>query len=91
MLHPNVMLFHLCDHLRIKTILALTPGGIDFGFISNTNWPNCTFHFSAEENEITFDPGDIIINVEKIDQGWWVGIGPDGRQGMFPANYVEEI
>lgn len=44
---------------------------------------------SAEENEINFDPGDVISNIEMIDEGWWIGTGPDGAHGMFPANYVE--
>lgn len=33
----------------------------------------------------------MITNIEKIDDGWWRGTGPDGRYGLFPANYVEEI
>lgn len=47
------------------------------------------FLILAEENEITFDPGDIITNIEMIDEGWWLGDGPDGSRGMFPSNYVE--
>ena len=50
-----------------------------------------TYLFSEDESEITFDPGDIITDVNKIDEGWWTGTGPDGRHGMFPANYVEEM
>lgn len=46
---------------------------------------------AAEENEITFDPDDIITNIEMIDDGWWLGDGPDGKRGMFPSNYVEVI
>ena len=46
---------------------------------------------TADESEITFDPEDIITNVEQIDEGWWRGTGPDGSTGMFPANYVELI
>ena len=44
-----------------------------------------------EDNEITFDPDDIITDIDQIDDGWWVGTAPDGKRGMFPANYVEEI
>jgi Variant SH3 domain len=43
----------------------------------------------GEENEITFDPDDVITNIEMIDEGWWIGTAPDGRRGMFPSNYVE--
>jgi len=46
---------------------------------------------SDEDNEISFDPDDIIYDIDKIDEGWWVGTAPDGNRGMFPANYVEEI
>ncbi|XP_070540764.1 drebrin-like protein B [Ptychodera flava] len=46
---------------------------------------------ASDDTEISFDPGDIITQVEKIDDGWWQGVGPDGSYGMFPANYVEEI
>ena len=47
------------------------------------------FHVSAEENEISFDPDNIITNIEMIDEGWWLGTGPDGKHGMFPSNFVE--
>jgi drebrin-like protein len=47
---------------------------------------------AADETEITFDPGDIITHIDQIDEGWWQGLGPDGRTyGLFPANYVEII
>ncbi|XP_024154709.1 drebrin-like protein B isoform X2 [Oryzias melastigma] len=44
---------------------------------------------AADESEITFDPDDIITNIEKIDEGWWRGVGPSGNYGLFPSNYVE--
>lgn len=46
---------------------------------------------AADDTEITFDPGDIITNIDAIDEGWWQGLGPDGTYGLFPANYVEVI
>ncbi|XP_066934846.1 drebrin-like protein B [Clytia hemisphaerica] len=46
---------------------------------------------AADDSEITFDPEDVITNIEKIDDGWWRGEAPDGSYGLFPANYVEEI
>ncbi|CAL4065961.1 unnamed protein product, partial [Meganyctiphanes norvegica] len=44
---------------------------------------------AADDTEITFDPGEIITNIDQIDEGWWQGVGPDGNFGLFPANYVE--
>lgn len=53
--------------------------------------PLNSLFISADDSEITFDPGDIITDIEQIDEGWWKGTGPDGNNGMFPANYVELI
>ena len=47
------------------------------------------FSYTADDTEITFDPGDIITQIEQVDEGWWIGVAPDGNKGMFPANYVE--
>ncbi|KAG9263420.1 drebrin-like protein B isoform X1 [Astyanax mexicanus] len=50
------------------------------------------YDYQAEdESEISINPGDIITEVEMLDQGWWRGCGADGCYGMFPANYVELI
>ena len=43
---------------------------------------------AADETEITFDPDDVITEIEQIDEGWWRGRGPGGNVGLFPANYV---
>uniref|UniRef100_A0A8C1VDF5 Cortactin n=1 Tax=Cyprinus carpio TaxID=7962 RepID=A0A8C1VDF5_CYPCA len=40
------------------------------------------------DDEISFDPDDIITNIEMIDEGWWRGVCR-GAYGLFPANYVE--
>ncbi|XP_032869930.1 drebrin-like protein isoform X10 [Amblyraja radiata] len=44
---------------------------------------------AADSTEISFDPDDIISDIEQIDEGWWRGYAADGTFGMFPANYVE--
>lgn len=50
------------------------------------------YDYQAEdESEISFEPGDVISNVEMVDKAWWRGCSKDGRQGLFPANYVETI
>ncbi|KAM4018148.1 src substrate cortactin isoform 2-T2 [Anomaloglossus baeobatrachus] len=43
---------------------------------------------AAGDDEISFDPDDIITNIEMIDDGWWRGFCKE-RYGLFPANYVE--
>jgi len=32
--------------------------------------------------------GEFIAN---IDEGWWTSIGPGGKTGLFPSNYVEVV
>merc|ERR1712037_486051 len=42
------------------------------------------------DDEISFDPNDIITNIEMVDEGWWIG-ECRGKFGLFPANYVETL
>nr|UEK51457.1 drebrin-like protein B-like protein 2 [Parasacculina yatsui] len=46
---------------------------------------------AADDTEITFDPGDIITNIDRVDPGWWQGLAASGQFGLFPANFVELI
>ncbi|XP_061623186.1 drebrin-like protein A isoform X1 [Phyllopteryx taeniolatus] len=48
-------------------------------------------YHAEDDSEISFEPGDIIRDVETVDKAWWRGWSKDGRQGLFPANYVEPI
>ncbi|XP_061579114.1 nebulin isoform X4 [Cololabis saira] len=47
---------------------------------------------SADNDEVTFKDGDVIVNVQSIDEGWMYGtVQRTGKTGMLPANYVEAI
>uniref|UniRef100_A0A8C9Y3U4 Rho guanine nucleotide exchange factor (GEF) 7a n=1 Tax=Sander lucioperca TaxID=283035 RepID=A0A8C9Y3U4_SANLU len=49
------------------------------------------FNFQQNnEDELTFDKGDIIGVTRQEDGGWWEGM-LNGRTGWFPSNYVREI
>lgn len=61
----------------------------NFKYLESKKATKYLLSFTADASEITFDPDDIITNIEQIDPGWWTGVTPDGSQGMFPANYVE--
>lgn len=60
-------------------------------FSSLKTWPFCLFSLSADgEDEISFDPDDIIEDIDEVDEGWWMGTC-HGQRGLFPSNYVELI
>nr|CAB3264277.1 nebulin [Phallusia mammillata] len=47
---------------------------------------------AADDDEITFQDGDIIINAQSIDEGWMFGTClRTGQTGMLPANYVQTV
>ncbi|XP_056627486.1 LIM and SH3 domain protein 1-like isoform X2 [Triplophysa dalaica] len=47
---------------------------------------------AADEDEVSFADGDMILDVQQIDEGWMFGrVERTGQQGMLPANYVEAI
>lgn len=47
---------------------------------------------AADEDEVSFQDGDVIVDVQQIDEGWMYGrVERTGQQGMLPANYVEAI
>lgn len=51
------------------------------------------YDYSAADNdEVSFKDGDVIMNVQAIDEGWMYGtVQRTGKTGMLPANYVEAI
>ncbi|XP_028991872.1 nebulin isoform X5 [Betta splendens] len=47
---------------------------------------------AADSDEVSFKDGDVIVNVQSIDEGWMYGtVQRSGKTGMLPANYVEAI
>ncbi|XP_047671281.1 nebulin isoform X27 [Tachysurus fulvidraco] len=47
---------------------------------------------AADNDEVSFKDGDVILNVQSIDEGWMYGtVQRTGKTGMLPANYVEAI
>lgn len=43
---------------------------------------------AAEDNELTFKENDKILNIEFVDEDWWLGELESGEKGLFPSNYV---
>ncbi|XP_035265490.1 nebulin isoform X4 [Anguilla anguilla] len=51
------------------------------------------YDYTATDNdEVSFKDGDVIVNVQSIDEGWMYGtVQRSGKTGMLPANYVEAV
>ena len=50
-----------------------------------------TFSYKPEqEDELSLEVGDVIKNIVDTDVGWCEG-ELNGKRGMFPNNFVEEI
>ena len=43
----------------------------------------------SQDDELSFKEGEIIVLSGKDDEVWWRGT-LDGREGVFPATYVEQ-
>lgn len=47
---------------------------------------------AAEADEVSLQEGDVISDVEPIDEGWVFGCNQrTGQRGMLPANYVRPV
>ncbi|KAF2705101.1 actin binding protein-like protein [Pleomassaria siparia CBS 279.74] len=45
----------------------------------------------AEDNEVELREGEYVINIQFVDEDWWMGENARGETGLFPSNYVELI
>ncbi|XP_005725904.1 LIM zinc-binding domain-containing Nebulette isoform X1 [Maylandia zebra] len=49
-------------------------------------------YMAAEADELSLQEGDLILDVEPIDEGWVFGFNQrTGQRGMLPANYVRPV
>ncbi|KAI9831410.1 MAG: hypothetical protein M1826_003583 [Phylliscum demangeonii] len=45
----------------------------------------------AEDNEIDLVEGQLVTNIDFVDDDWWMGQNSQGESGLFPSNYVELV
>lgn len=60
---------------------------------SKTSGRRCRVIFSYHqdhEDELNLNVGDIIDIIGEEEEGWWRGV-LNGKEGVFPSNFVEEI
>lgn len=51
-----------------------------------TLWP----YDATDVDELSFQPDEIIEIIKEDPSGWWTG-KLNGREGLFPSNYIEKI
>jgi hypothetical protein len=77
---------NLNTQLRAQSVAVAAPVAAETKIIQ----ARALYDYDADDDtEISFLPGDIITEIDMFDEGWWTGTGPDGKVGMFPANYVQ--
>ena len=46
---------------------------------------------AQDEEEIELAEGDVVEDVEEVDEGWVKGTNKrTGKRGMIPSNYIEK-
>eukprot|EP00053_Salpingoeca_punica_P018891 m.187700 g.187700 ORF g.187700 m.187700 type:complete len:655 (+) comp17526_c4_seq2:977-2941(+) len=57
-------------------------------------WVRARFSYDSKEGEgLSLTEGALLRVVQKAESGWWKGVvaNDPGREGWFPASYVEEV
>ena len=56
-----------------------------------SRWAKVLFRYTAEyEDELSLEPGQIVVVINEEEEGWWRG-SLNGKQGLFPSNFVDPI
>jgi phosphatidylinositol phospholipase C gamma-1 len=71
------------------------PLGSEGNYMDPNGFPitvKALYDYRAQrDDELSFCKHAIIINVVKLEGGWWRGDYGGKKQHWFPANFVEEI
>ncbi|CAJ0598809.1 unnamed protein product [Cylicocyclus nassatus] len=80
---------------KIKELGNRTVGGVPKAAVSPSGAAGFAVkaiydYTAADKDEVSFMEGDVIVNCEKVDDGWMTGTVQRTLQwGMLPANYVQ--
>lgn len=45
----------------------------------------------SEDNEIELREDEYVVDIDMVDEDWWVGTSSQGERGLFPSNYVQLV
>lgn len=45
---------------------------------------------AQEDNEVTFDEGDLLTLLDRLDEDWWLVRNERREHGLIPSNYVQD-
>lgn len=45
----------------------------------------------SEDNEIELREDEYVVDIDMVDEDWWVGTSSNGERGLFPSNYVQVV
>ncbi|CAG9760227.1 unnamed protein product [Ceutorhynchus assimilis] len=76
---------------QVGSVHDMDPVNHNYGSLALGRVYRAMYDYEAQdEDEVSFQDGDLIINVSSIDRGWMTGeIQRTGQVGMLPANYVQ--
>lgn len=65
---------------------------IFFNWRRNLKTLRALYDYDAEEeNELTFATDDILYVLDEDPSGWWTAQAFDGKSGLVPMNFLEEL
>ncbi|XP_057665464.1 LIM and SH3 domain protein Lasp [Diorhabda carinulata] len=76
---------------HIGSVHDMDPVNHNYGSLGRVY--RAMYDYEAQDvDEVSFQDGDLIINVRSIDSGWMTGeVQRTGQVGMLPANYVQMV
>ena len=51
----------------------------------------CKSYEAAEDNELSFVEGDLIVDIEAVSEDWWQGRDQHGNVGLFPGAFFHPL
>ncbi|XP_028137591.1 LIM and SH3 domain protein F42H10.3 isoform X2 [Diabrotica virgifera virgifera] len=76
---------------HIGSVHDMDPVNHNYGSLGRVY--RAMYDYEAQDiDEVSFQDGDLIVNVQSIDGGWMTGeVQRTGQVGMLPANYVQMV